>query len=160
MHEQDRAILLLILVLSHHCSAQIQGCSSQLLFQCFSPQLLLLPATCLVSEWTLWSQCSCVSGAGSRFRTRSVVPSGGGIANCGGPSSFTCRTGGFSCTNGAVSCSDGSQPLQIDQNSWGSCDNHRETQPCFLSQCSHGKQFILCFLLQMNRDPVGSKNCF
>ena len=123
------------------------------------PSILLLPATCLVSEWTLWSQCSCVSGAGSRFRTRSVVPSGGGIANCGGPS-FTCRTVGFSCTNGAVSCSDGSQPLQIDQNSWGSCDNHRETQPCFLSQCSHGKQFILCFLLQMNRDPVGSKNCF
>ena len=137
MHEQDRAILLLILVLSHHCSAQIQGCSSQLLFQCFSPQLLLLPATCLVSEWSLWSQCSCVSGAGRRFRTRSVELSvGGSWANCGGPT-YVCRTGGFSCINDAVSCSDGSQPQQIDPRQSSNCgSNKEEKQPCFLSQCS------------------------
>ena len=115
----------------------------------------LLPGTCLVSEWSVWSQCSCVSGAGSRFRTRLVVPNGGTISwyNCGGPT-FTCRTGSFSCTNGAASCSDGSQALQIDPRQSSVCGSDRDTEPCSLSQCSHGKQFILCLLLQINRDPV------
>ena len=101
------------------------------------PSILLLPATCLVSEWSVWSQCSCVSGAGSRFRTRSVELSvGGSWANCGGPT-FVCRTGGFSCINDAVSCSDGSQPQQIDPRQSSNCGSVKEEkQPCFLSQCS------------------------
>ena len=97
----------------------------------------LLAGTCLVSEWSVWSQCSCVSGAGSRFRTRSVELSvGGSWANCGGPT-YVCRTGGFSCINDAVSCSDGSQPQQIDPRQSSNCGSNKvETQPCFLSQCS------------------------
>ena len=67
MHEQDRAILLLILVLSHHCSAQIQGCSSQLLFQCFSPQFCFFqePVWCLNGQYGLNAPVSLELGAGS-----------------------------------------------------------------------------------------------